>query len=129
MAYLTIQPLYSYAFLFPKLPGSPIDTLRTFEKIKNSEFQVFTITQKPPSQKTFTILLYDRLFGKKELAVTSLYRDEDNGKTTVIHLAKFYIFKESAKTGHTKEKTGFLFIIVSTTWVHFFCSTKTDIAM
>lgn len=129
MAYLTIQPLYSNAFLFHKLPGSPIDTLRTVEKIKNSEFQVFTITQKPPSQKTFTMLLYDRLFGKKELAVTSLYRDEEKGKTAVIRLAKFYILKESSKTGHAEEKTGFLFIIVSTTWVNFFCSTKTDIAM
>ncbi|GEM_PF-2477060 len=56
MAYLTIRPLYSNTFLFHKLPGSSIDTLRTVEKINNLEFQVFKITQTFPNQKTFTMI-------------------------------------------------------------------------
>ncbi|UUC45311.1 hypothetical protein [Flavobacterium cerinum] len=69
-----------YKVMQEQLPGSPIDTLRTVEKIDNLEFQVFKIAQTLPNQKTFTMIMYNRLFGKKELAVNIMYMDEAKGK-------------------------------------------------
>ena len=55
-----------------------IDNL--IEKIDNLEFQVFKMKIEYPNKMVLNLLMYSRLFGKKEFTVNIMYVDNKKGQ-------------------------------------------------
>lgn len=62
-----------------QMPNVKIDTLRGTEKIDGLEFQTFKMKVVYPNNLVYTILMFSRLFDKKELTVNIMYIDEEKG--------------------------------------------------
>ena len=69
-----------YETINTQMPGSKIDTLFTKEIINNLEFQKFNLRVSLPNGIVMNMIMYSRLFDKKELSVNIIYVDEKKGK-------------------------------------------------
>lgn len=63
-----------------QMPDSPkIDSTSSTETVDHLSFQRFKITIAFPSKETLNLVMYNRLFDKKELTVTIMYIDTARG--------------------------------------------------
>ena len=62
------------------MPGIKIDTISTVEKIDNLEFQKFKMKIVYPNKMVFNVIMYSRLFGKREFSVNIMYVDDRKGQ-------------------------------------------------
>lgn len=62
-----------------QMPDVKIDTIRSTEKIDGLEFQTFKMKVTYPNNLVYTILMFSRLFDKKELTINIMYIDEKKG--------------------------------------------------
>ena len=69
-----------YKTLITQLQGVKVDTTMIVEKISNLEFHTFITTVKYPNKMILHMLLYYRLFDKKEFAMNIFYKDEEKGQ-------------------------------------------------
>jgi hypothetical protein len=69
-----------YETINTQMPGSKIDTLSSKEIINNLEFQKFNIKVSLPNGLVMNMIMYSRLFDKKELSVNIIYVDEKKGQ-------------------------------------------------
>lgn len=63
-----------------QIPNIKIDTTKTVEKIDNLEFQIFKMKIEYPNKMVLNVLMYNRLFDKKELTVNIMYVDNKKGQ-------------------------------------------------
>lgn len=63
-----------------QLPDIKIDTIVGTEKIDNLEFQKFEMKIKYPNDLVLSVMMFSRLFEKKEFSVNLMYLDESKGK-------------------------------------------------
>lgn len=69
-----------YETINSQMPGSKIDTTFTKEIIDKLEFQKFNLRVQLPNGIIMNMIMYSRLFDKKELAVNIIYIDDKKGK-------------------------------------------------
>lgn len=69
-----------YETFITQMPEIKIDTTRTVEKIDNLEFQTFKMKIEYPNKMVLNILMFSRLFDKKELAVNIAFVDKIKGE-------------------------------------------------
>ncbi|MFL5743894.1 MAG: hypothetical protein ACJ751_04470 [Niastella sp.] len=69
-----------YKTLTTQLQGVKVDTTMIVEKISNLEFHTFITTVTYPNKMVLHMLLYYRLFDKKEFAINIFYKDEEKGQ-------------------------------------------------
>jgi len=62
-----------------QMPDIKIDTTRTTEKIDNLEFQTFKMKVEYPNKMVLNVLMFSRLFDKKEFCVNIMYVDKLKG--------------------------------------------------
>lgn len=63
-----------------QMPGIKVDTVTTVEKIDGLEFQTFKMEVEYPSKMVLNVLMFSRLFDKREFAVNIMYVDKLKGK-------------------------------------------------
>jgi len=63
-----------------QVPGVKIDTTRTVDKIDNLEFQKLTMRIEYPNKMLLNLLMFSRLFDKKEFTVNIMYVDKLKGQ-------------------------------------------------
>jgi hypothetical protein len=63
-----------------QMPDVKIDTTRTVEKIDNLEFQTLTMKVEYPNKMVLNLLMFSRLFDKRELTVNIMYVDKLKGQ-------------------------------------------------
>ena len=63
-----------------QMPGIKIDTTITVEKIDNLEFQTFKVKVEYSNKMVLNILIFSRLFDKKEFSVNILFVDKLKGE-------------------------------------------------
>lgn len=63
-----------------QMPGTKIDTVTTVEKIDGLEFQTLTMKVEYANKMVFTLLMFSRLFDKREFTVNIMYVDKLNGE-------------------------------------------------
>lgn len=63
-----------------QMPGVKIDKTRTVEKIDNLDFQALTMKVEYPNKMVLTLLMFSRLFDKREFAVNIMYVDKLKGQ-------------------------------------------------
>ena len=63
-----------------QMPGVKIDTTRTLEKIDNLEFQTLTMKMEYPNKMVLNLLMFSRLFDKREFTVNIMYVDKLKGQ-------------------------------------------------
>lgn len=69
-----------YETFITQMIGIKIDTIRTVEKIDNLEFQTFKMKIEYPNKMVMNLLMYSRLFDKKEFTVNIMYVDNKKGQ-------------------------------------------------
>lgn len=69
-----------YETFVSQMPGIKIDTISTVEKIDNLEFQKFKMKIVYPNKMVFNVIMYSRLFGKREFSVNIMYVDDRKGQ-------------------------------------------------
>jgi hypothetical protein len=62
------------------MPGIKIDSVSAIEKIDNLEFQTFKMKVAYPNKMTLNVLMFSRLFDKKEFSVNIMYVDSKKGE-------------------------------------------------
>jgi hypothetical protein len=62
-----------------QLQGITIDTTTTISKIDHLEFHTFNMTIKYPNKMVLNLIMYSRLFEKKEFTVNIMYVDKQKG--------------------------------------------------
>ena len=62
------------------MPGIKVDTISAVEKIDNLEFQTFKMKIVYPNNMVFNVIMYSRLFGKREFSVNIMYVDDRKGQ-------------------------------------------------
>ena len=68
-----------YKTFTTQLQGVKVDTAITVEKISNLEFHTFKATVEYPNKMVLHLLMFSRLFGKREFSVNIVYKDETIG--------------------------------------------------
>ncbi len=63
-----------------QMPNIKIDTTKAVEKIDNLEFQTFKMKIEYPNKMVLNVLMYSRLFDKKEFTVNIMYVDNKKGQ-------------------------------------------------
>ncbi|MCF6142484.1 hypothetical protein L1S34_14405 [Flavobacterium sp. K77] len=63
-----------------QMPNIKIDTTKTAEKIDDLEFQTFKMKIEYPNKMVLNVLMYSRLFDKKEFSVNIMYVDNKKGQ-------------------------------------------------
>lgn len=63
-----------------QMPGIKIDSTRTVERIDNLEFQTFKMEVEYPNKMKMKVLMYSRLFDKKEFSVNIMYVNDKRGE-------------------------------------------------
>jgi hypothetical protein len=63
-----------------QLPGIKIDTIRTVEKIDNLEFRVMKMKVEYPNKIVLNLIMFSRLFDKREFSVNVMFVDEKKGQ-------------------------------------------------
>lgn len=71
-----------------QLPDIKIDTTRTVNKIDNLEFQTFKMRVEYPNRMVLNVMMFSRLFDKKELSVNIMYVDKKKGELMLNSWAK-----------------------------------------
>jgi hypothetical protein len=62
------------------MPGIKIDSTRMVDKIDNLEFQTFKMKVEYPNKMVMNILMFSRLFDKREFSVNIMYVDKSKGQ-------------------------------------------------
>jgi len=68
-----------YETFITQMPDIKIDTTRTIEKIDNLQFQTFKMKVEYPNKMVLNVLMFSRLFDKKEFSVNIMYVDKLKG--------------------------------------------------
>jgi hypothetical protein len=68
-----------YRSMSSQVHGAKIDSASSTETIDKLTFQKFSMLVTLPNNKVLTMLMYNRLFGKKELTVNIVYTDKTKG--------------------------------------------------
>ena len=63
-----------------QMPDIKIDSTSTIEKIDNLEFQTFKMKVEYPNKMVLNVLMFSRLFDKKEFSVNIMYVDNNKGQ-------------------------------------------------
>jgi len=63
-----------------QMPDLKIDSTSTIEKIDNLEFQTFKMKVEYPNKMVLNVLMFSRLFDKKEFSVNIMYVDNNKGQ-------------------------------------------------
>jgi hypothetical protein len=63
-----------------QMPDIKIDSTSTVEKIDNLEFQTFKMKIEYPNKMVLNLLMFSRLFDKKEFSVNIMYVDNNKGQ-------------------------------------------------
>jgi len=71
-----------------QLPDIKIDTTRTVNKIDNLEFQTFKMRVEYPNRMVLNVMMFSRLFDKKELSVNIMYVDKKKGELMLNYWTK-----------------------------------------
>lgn len=66
-----------------QMPDIKIDTTRTVERIDKLEFQTFKMKVEYPNKMVLNVLMFSRLFGKKEFSVNIMYIDRSKGEQMI----------------------------------------------
>jgi hypothetical protein len=69
-----------YKTITTQLQGVKVDTATSVEKINNLEFHTYNTTVTYPNKMVLHMLLYYRLFDKKEFAMNIFYKDDEKGQ-------------------------------------------------
>lgn len=69
-----------YETMSTQLKGAEIDTISSTEIIDKLEFQTFNLKVKLPNGINMNMIMYSRLFDKKELSVNIIFIDEKKGQ-------------------------------------------------
>lgn len=69
-----------YETFVSQIPGIKIDTISTVEKNDNLEFRKFKMKIVYPNKMVFNVIMYSRLFGKREFSVNIMYVDNRKGQ-------------------------------------------------
>lgn len=69
-----------YENFVTQMPDIKIDSSSTVEKIDNLEFQTFKMKIKYPNNMVMNVLMFNRLFDKKEFTVNIMYVDDNKGE-------------------------------------------------
>lgn len=72
-----------YETFVTQMPDIKIDSISTNEKIDNLEFQTFKMKVEYPNKMILNILMFSRLFGKKEFSVNIMYVDNKKGQQMI----------------------------------------------
>ncbi|MFC4818493.1 MULTISPECIES: hypothetical protein [unclassified Flavobacterium] len=63
-----------------QMPGAKITKKESTEKIDGLDFHTFAVEVELPNNMTMKIIMFNRLFGNKDLSVNMIYIDESKGK-------------------------------------------------
>ena len=63
-----------------QMPGIKIDSTSSVEKIDNLNFQIFKLKVEYPNKMILNLMMYSRLFDKKEFSVNIMYVDNEKGQ-------------------------------------------------
>lgn len=63
-----------------QMPNVKIDSTKSVEKIDNLEFQAFKMKIEYPNKMVLNVIMYSRLFEKKEFTVNIMYVDNKKGE-------------------------------------------------
>jgi hypothetical protein len=69
-----------YQTFISQMQGTKIDTTTSTEKIDNLEFQTLKMIVTYPNNRVLNILMFSRLFDKKEFTVNIMYVDNKKGE-------------------------------------------------
>lgn len=69
-----------YETFIAQMPGIKVDTTRTTEHIDGLEFQTFKLTVEYPNKMVLHLLMFSRLFDKREFTVSISYVDKSKGE-------------------------------------------------
>ncbi len=69
-----------YQTFLTQIPGVKIDTTTSIEIIDNLEFQTLKMNVTYPNNQTLNMLMFSRLFDKKEFSVNIMYMDKGKGE-------------------------------------------------
>jgi len=69
-----------YETFITQMPDIKIDSTSSVEKIDNLEFQTFKMKIEYPNKMTMNVLMFSRLFDKKEFTVNIMYVDKKKGE-------------------------------------------------
>ena len=69
-----------YETFYAQIPDIKIDSTATVEKIDNLEFQTFKMKIVYPNKMVLNVIMFSRLFDKKEFSVNIMYVDNKKGK-------------------------------------------------
>ena len=69
-----------YETFITQMPDIKIDSTSSIEKIDNLEFQTFKMKIEYPNKMTMNVLMFSRLFDKKEFTVNIMYVDKKKGE-------------------------------------------------
>ncbi|MBL7840741.1 MAG: hypothetical protein JNJ75_11405 [Cyclobacteriaceae bacterium] len=72
-----------YETFMTQMPGVKIDTVTTVEKIDNLEFQTLTMKVEYPNKMVLNLLIFSRLFDKREFTVNIMYVDKLKGQKMI----------------------------------------------
>ena len=72
-----------YGTLKSQMPNARLDSSYSRETVGGKEFYVFKMAAQLNPQMTMRMLMYSRLFGKKEFSVNIMYVDEAKGKAVL----------------------------------------------
>lgn len=68
-----------YQTFIKQMQGVKIDTVTSVEKIDNLEFQTLKMKVTYPNNMILSVVMFSRLFGKKEFSVNIMYFDKKKG--------------------------------------------------
>jgi len=68
-----------YQTFVAQMPGTKVDTTYTTEKIDHLVFQIFNIAVTYPNKMVLNVLMFSRLFDKREFTVNIMYVDKLKG--------------------------------------------------
>jgi len=70
-----------YETIKGSMPKAELDTSYSREVVGNKDFNVFILSARITPQVTLHILMYSRVFGRKEFTVNIMYVDAEKGKS------------------------------------------------
>ena len=69
-----------YETFTSQMPGSTMDTVSSTEVIDGLKFHRFKMDVQYPNKVLLHVLMYSRLFGKRDFSLNIMYVDEDKGR-------------------------------------------------
>jgi hypothetical protein len=62
------------------MPDIKIDSFSTVEKIDNLDFQTFNMKVEYPNKMVLNVIMFSRLFNKREFSINIMYVDKSKGQ-------------------------------------------------